>query len=78
MLVSCAIVFFATALADFFWAKYILAIGGRSAGLAALWSSAIVMVNAAAIVVYVREPATIGAAVAGAFLGTYLSVRRMK
>jgi hypothetical protein len=78
MFLECAIVFVATAAADYFWVQYVSAISKHSAGLAALWSSAIVMVNAAAIVVYVREPATIGAAVAGAFLGTYLSVRRMK
>lgn len=78
MLLSCLIVFVATAAADYFWARYILAISAHSACLAAVWSSAIVLVNAAAIVTYVREPMTIGAAVVGAAVGTYASVRRVK
>lgn len=75
---QCLFVGVGTFVVDFLWARYILSIGERSAGLSAVWSASIVFVSAATTIVYVGNPWTVGAAVVGAAGGTYLSVRRVK
>jgi hypothetical protein len=76
MAVECLIVFLAVAVADALWARYISAINSRDPIMSATLSMGIVLVNALAVVVYVENRWAVLAAGLGAFVGTYLSVRR--
>jgi hypothetical protein len=78
MLWELLFVFLATGVADFLWVQYVASITQRSPMLAAVWSSSIILANAGVVLVYVKNPWTIGAACLGAFGGTYISVRRTK
>jgi hypothetical protein len=67
-----------TMIVDYLWAKCVLAVGSRSPVSAALWSAGVVLVSAWATIIYVGNHRTIIAAVLGAAVGTYLSVRQDK
>jgi hypothetical protein len=75
MLLQCLFVFVATLALDFLWARYILAITKRAPVVAALWSAGIIAISSTTTIVYVSNHWTILAAIVGAFIGTYLSVR---
>ncbi len=71
-------VFIAMAVIDFCWARYMAAVNRTIPVPAAFWSAGIVLLGAFVTVEYVRNPALVFAATAGAFVGTYVSVRRDK
>ena len=75
-LLQCLLVFVATAIADALWARYIVAIGKDAPASAATLSAGIVLVNALAVVVYVENRWAVLAAGVGAWVGTFVSVRR--
>ncbi len=62
--------------ADVCWTRYFLEVAAKRAVLAGAWSGAIVAFGAVAVVHYVHDPLAILAAVAGSFLGTYVTVKR--
>jgi hypothetical protein len=76
MLWECLLVFLAVAVSDALWARYITSVGSRDPVASATLSMGIVLVNALAVVVYVSNRWAVLAAGLGAFVGTYLSVRR--
>jgi hypothetical protein len=76
MLFQCIAIFFGMMLLDYCWAYYVLSIEARAPFAAALWSAGIFAVSSTTTIVYVNNHYTIFAAIAGAFLGTYLSVLR--
>lgn len=68
------LVFFAVALADVFWTKYMQAVSDDQALGAAFWSALIIAMSAFTTVEYINDRRVTIAAVAGAFVGTYLTV----
>lgn len=69
-------VFVAMVAADACWAKYMRYVAEGHATKAATWSAAIILVGAVAVVSYVNDHRLLIAAVLGAWVGTYLAVRR--
>ena len=78
MLMECLFVFVAMTASDFLWTKYIIATTGGLPLKAAIWSSSIILINSIAVCVYVANHWTIVAAALGAFVGTFISVKRVK
>lgn len=68
-------VFLAVALMDYCWARYIRATAERRPLHAGGYAAGLLLVSALVVVSYVEDHALILPAVAGAFVGTYLSVR---
>jgi hypothetical protein len=71
-------VFLSLVVVDFAWAHYITKIAEKNAMLASLWSSAIMLFGSVAVVGYTHNIKLLPAAVIGAFVGTYLSVKRQE
>lgn len=71
-------VFAFTVLADIAWARYFLAAASRNAFAASLWSGVIVALGSFTTVEYVNNRWLVSAAIAGALVGTYYSVRTQK
>jgi hypothetical protein len=69
-------VFVAMTVADYLWSAYIIATTKLLPMQAALWSAGIALVNGAVVVVYVNKPILILIAGAGAFMGTFVSIKR--
>ena len=63
---------------DMCWAKYTMEMQRRHATLAGLWSVGIMLCGSLVTVNYIDDKTLIIAAAIGAFLGTYLTVRRDK
>lgn len=70
---ACA-VFGATVISDFIWAKYMAAVAGNLALVAAGWSVFIIAIGAFLTVSYVDDKRLIIPACIGAFVGTYLAI----
>lgn len=68
----------AVALADVFWTLYFIATEQRKAAAAAAWSASIVLLSAYTVTEYVHDRKLVIAAVLGAFIGTYATVRFKK
>lgn len=68
--------FGAMAVLDYVWADYQRAVNLKFPGRAAQLSAAIIVLNALVVLSYADNPWMIAPAAAGAFVGTYLSVRR--
>ena len=72
------LVFGAVALMDVAWTFYILYAGRKHAFAAGVWSTMIVFFSAFSAVSYVQDHSLVTAAMAGAFIGTYLTVYRLR
>lgn len=72
------LVFLALVLVDFCWSRYMLANAERRMLPASAWSAAIIVLGAFATVEYVKDPTLIATAAAGAFVGTWLSLRHAR
>ena len=72
------VVFLATFLADICWAKYLLGISEKNPRKAANWSAVIMLLAAITVVAYTKNQTYVLYAMAGAWLGTYLTVWRSK
>ena len=68
--VVCAMIF-----ADVCWTMYFIETQKRNAFLAGVWSGAIYLGSAVAITNFVGNPILISAAVVGAFIGTYITIK---
>ena len=77
MIQRAAAVFLLVTLLDVVWALYIAQVSRGKPLLSAFTSAIIALLSGAAVVIYVREPPMLAAAVAGAFAGTYVAVRWM-
>lgn len=73
--VTAAIVFVTYVVIDVLYASYILAVGGRRAVLSAALSAAIYSLLAYGVVTFSRNILYVVPLAAGAFVGTYLTVR---
>jgi hypothetical protein len=73
--VTAVLVFATYVVIDVLYAAYIIAVGGRRAVRAAALSSVIYSLLAFGVVTYSANPAYVVPLAAGAFLGTYLTVR---
>jgi hypothetical protein len=74
-LIHFLLVFLATLLADVCWTLYFQRVAAKRAHASAFWSSAIIALGAFTITEYTRSPWLILAAVLGAYIGTWLTVR---
>lgn len=72
------LVFGSTVLCDVAWTKYMLAVADKRPTASGLWSAGIVLFGAFNIVTYVHNHWALIPAALGAFLGTWLTVRRAK
>lgn len=72
------LVFGAVALMDSAWALYTLHVSRRNAAAAAMWSAMIILLSGFAAVSYVADHWLLTAAMAGALVGTYFTVRGSK
>lgn len=68
--------FFGVAAMDFCFAYYARRAAQGRAKDAGVWAAALILFNSVAMISVVHDPWSIGAAVIGAYLGTYLAVRR--
>jgi hypothetical protein len=72
------VMFLAAAGVDILWAKYTVAAAERRAWYASTWSIGIYLAGSLSTWVFIHQPDTIWASCAGAFVGTYIGVRRGK
>ena len=70
-------VFSAAAVNDVVWTKYIAAVSGHKALAAGLWATGTILLGAFGIVSYTADHFALIPAAAGAFVGTYFTVRWM-
>lgn len=75
-LLQAAVVFTATAAADFAWTKYMLHVAAKRPHWSAVWSAAIIGLGAISVYSYAHDPWLILPALLGAYCGTYLAVTR--
>lgn len=68
-------IFLALAVLDFIWGKYIAAVSGASAVVAAAWAVPIYALGSWVTIEYVHDPVLLIPACSGAFVGTWLSVK---
>jgi hypothetical protein len=71
-------IFAALAVLDFIWAQYMAAVAKGPAASAAAWSVPIYALGSLVTIEYVHDPWLLIPACAGAFVGTYLSVKWSK
>jgi hypothetical protein len=69
-------VFAAMVGADYCWAKYTIAASTKRRMVASLWSSAIVVCGSFAVINYVDDHRLLTAAIVGAFVGTYIALKK--
>lgn len=69
------LIFAVNAILDVVWAKYTLAVTARRPVLSGFWASGIVTVGAISIILYTANFWLIIPAAAGAFVGTYFTVK---
>jgi hypothetical protein len=74
LLLKGVVVFAATIVSDFVWAKYMASVAGGTPLVAANWSVLIIAIGAYLVVSYVDDKRLIVPACMGAWLGTYLAV----
>ena len=72
---TAALIFITYVLIDILYAWYIIAVGKRQAGTAAMASSLLYSLAAYGVITYSRNITYIGFLAAGAWLGTYLVVK---
>jgi len=65
----------AVALADVCWTMYFIETSNKNAVKAGVWSSLIMLCSAFAVSTYVGEKIYIGAAIVGAFVGTWATIK---
>jgi len=70
------IVLLITSAADFAWSRYTLDVTGRRPHSAAGWSAVIIVLGAGNVVAYIHDWRMVIFAAVGAYLGTFLAVRR--
>lgn len=70
------LVFASTLAADYAWTKYNVNVSAKRATAAASWSAAIVGFGAVSVVSYTHDPKLVIAALLGAFVGTWIAVKR--
>lgn len=70
------LVFAVTALADVAWTKYMIKVAEKNARSAALWSAAIVGMGSFSVLQYTANHWMAVAAVLGAYVGTYFTVKK--
>lgn len=63
-------------LADICWATYFIKVGNREAFKAGIWSMLIILFGAFCTTEYVHDKSLISAAMLGAFIGSYLTVKK--
>ena len=68
-------VIIAVALADVCWTMYFIETSNKNAVKAGVWSSLIMLCSAFAVSTYVSEKIYIGAAIIGAFIGTWATIK---
>lgn len=66
----------AMAVCDWCWTRYTQAVAEKRAATAAWWSAAIIGIGAFGVVSYVEDKRLVIPALIGAWIGTYLAVRR--
>lgn len=66
------------ALADICWVFYFIKIEERKAMAASIWSAVIVALGAFSVENYVADNTFVFAAIIGAFIGTYISIKFKK
>lgn len=77
-LLRCLVVFVTTAIVDWMWAKYIMHAAKRDAFRAASYGSLLMLGGAFVTISYMHDKLFLLPAIAGGFLGTYLTVRFSK
>lgn len=70
------VVFMCTVIADIAWTRYTLAVTQRRPHVAAAWSAAIILIGAVTVIAYTDNPLYVLPAAAGAYVGTWLAVRK--
>ena len=65
----------AVALADVCWTMYFIETANKNAVKASVWSSLIMLCTSFAVSAYVSEKIYIGAAIIGAFIGTWATIK---
>lgn len=73
-----ALVFIVMAINDWVWSRYIAEVGAKRAARAAVWGSLTLLFGAFNVVSYTHDHWAVVPAVAGAFVGTYVAVKRSK
>lgn len=73
--VQCVLVFLALCAVDACWTLYIAKVGEGKALAAATWSALIMVCGAFATISYLNDTRLLVAAIAGAWVGTYCTVR---
>lgn len=76
--ITAALVFFTYVLIDILYAWYVIAVGKRQAGIAAVTSSLLYSLAAYGVLTYSKNIVYIGFLAVGAFLGTYIVVKFKK
>jgi hypothetical protein len=71
-----AAVFTAVAVADFAWTKYMMHAAAKHPHRAALWNSVIIALGSVSVVSYTENHWMLIPALLGAYVGTYVAVRR--
>ncbi len=69
------LVFFVMTLTDIVWARYTAAVAKGSAVAAGIWAMGIILFGSYVTLAYVDDATTLIPAAAGAFTGTYLSMK---
>lgn len=70
------IVFIVVTLSDMAWAKYMLYVAEKKAMPSAIWGTLIMVGSMVSVISYTQDSRLIPAALLGAFIGTYLTVKR--
>ncbi len=68
------LVFLATAITDWVWARYVGGIASQASLVAANWSVLVIVLGAFVVVSYVNDKRLILPAAIGAWIGTYIGV----
>ena len=67
-----------TILTDICWGLYIMKVGEKKALPASIWGAIIPFLSANTILMYVDDHSFMWAAVIGAFIGTYITIKYLK
>lgn len=72
------LVFLATAVADVFWTRYMQTVTAKEPTAAGLWSAGIIGLSAFTVVSYTSNHWLFVPAMAGAFVGTFFTVKKAR
>lgn len=72
------LVIISMALCDMCWAKYTIYVTEKKAVKSAIWSVLIMVCGMVTVIGYMEDKRLIPAALIGAFIGTYLTVKKAK